>query len=112
MVRPKLGKLIRTAVIDDAIAASQLHLLRLVPLAWLSTDRETRFERMPTEYGPVTIRFRLAPDRSALHIHYQAAFRAAPEKVLPHVPPVSGLTRVVVNGKAIAAQPNSVVEMP
>jgi hypothetical protein len=37
-------ELARRSVVDDEIEPGTLHLLRLVPLAWLSTDRETVFE--------------------------------------------------------------------
>ena len=46
-----LVDLIRLSVIDDAIQDNELHLLRLVPQAWLTTDYVTRFENMPTEFG-------------------------------------------------------------
>ena len=45
-------ELARLSVIDDQLEPDRLHLLRLVPLAWLRADRPTRFERIPTEFGP------------------------------------------------------------
>ncbi|MBN1394191.1 MAG: hypothetical protein JW959_04140, partial [Pirellulales bacterium] len=45
--------LARLAAIDDQIAEDELHLLRLMPQAWLRTDKQARFEKVPTEFGVV-----------------------------------------------------------
>lgn len=92
----------RLAVIDDQIADNELHLLRLVPLAWLRTDKEARFENMPTEFGPVTLRVKLGAGGEELQVSFNARFRQKPAKVILHVPPVEGLKRIVVNGKRAA----------
>jgi len=89
----------RLAVIDDQIAENELHLLRLVPLSWLRTDREARFEKMPTEFGPVTLRVKLGADGDELQVAFKPQFRVKPAKVILHAPPVQGLKRIVVNGK-------------
>jgi len=91
----------RLAVIDDQIEPGTLHLLRIVPLVWLRADRETRFERMPTEFGPVTVNTRLSRDGKTLEVTYKASFRRPPKKVMLHVPPVAGLKAVTVNGRTI-----------
>jgi len=101
--------LVRLSVIDDEIEQGQLHLLRLVPKAWLKTDYQTRFENMPTEFGPVTIKFKLAEQGKVLDVSYQAKFRHQPKKTVLHVPPVAGLVKVIVNGKATKARPGDVL---
>ncbi|MEA2062796.1 MAG: hypothetical protein U9P14_03775, partial [Gemmatimonadota bacterium] len=106
---PLLADLVRLAVIDDEIAEDELHLLRLMPRAWLSTDFETRFENMPTEFGPVTIRFKLTGEGKALDVNYRPSFRHPPEKVVLHVPPVEGLSGVVINGRSTRAEPGKVL---
>lgn len=93
--------LARNAVIDDQIKEGELHLLRLVPLAWLTAERPARFEKMPTEYGPVSLTATLARNGRDLDISWTPAFRQSPEKLVLHVPPVPGLEKIVVNGKAL-----------
>ena len=51
---------LRNAVVDDQLQAGELHLLRMMPLAWLDTKQESVFEKMPTMYGPVTVKVKLA----------------------------------------------------
>ncbi|MGQ9650136.1 MAG: hypothetical protein ACUVXJ_08495 [Phycisphaerae bacterium] len=92
----------RLAIIDDQIEPDALHLLRIMPLAWLRTDRETRFEKMPTEFGPVTVKAQVHSEGKTLEVTYRASFRRPPKKVLLHVPPVRGLKTVRVNGKPVA----------
>ena len=96
---PLLTDLVRLSVVDDRIADRELHLLRLVPLSWLKTDFETRFENMPTEFGPVTVRFKLGDEGKALELTYQPSFREKPTKVVVHVPPMTGLAKVIINGR-------------
>ncbi len=91
--------LVRLAVIDDKIKDDELHLLRLAPLAWLSPTKEARFENMPTEFGPVTLRFKLARQGKELNVTFSDQFRSAPSKIVLHIPPVKGLTNVTLNGK-------------
>jgi len=92
----------RLAVVDDQIELDALHLLRIMPLAWLRAERETRFENMPTEFGPITVKTRLSPDGKTLEVACQASFRRPPSKIRLHVPPVPGLKTVRVNGEVVA----------
>jgi hypothetical protein len=96
--------LARLAVIDDQIKADELHLLRLVPLAWLKTDMQTKFERMPTEFGPVTLRFQLQQAGKQLTVSVENRFRRAPKQIILHVPPLDALREVAVNGKFFQAR--------
>lgn len=93
--------LMRLAVIDDQLVDGELHLLRLLPLAWLSHERETVFDDMPTEYGPVSLRVRLSEDGTTLMVMFTPRFRQAPSKVMLHLPPVPGLRAVTVNGNDV-----------
>jgi hypothetical protein len=97
--------LVRLAVVDDEIEPGKLHLLRLVPLAWVSEKEQTRFENMPTDFGPVTLKWQLADDGKTLKVDYAPKFRHKPQAVLLHVPPVAGLQKVIVNGQERAAKP-------
>ena len=109
---PLLVDLIRLSVIDDVIVEDELHLLRLVPKTWLRTDQLTRFENMATEFGPVTLRFKLAEQGTALQVSYEASFRHEPRKVVLHVPPMAALTRVFVNGQAVETTPGEEEAIP
>ena len=93
--------LARFAVIDDQIRDNELHLLRVMPLAWLSTEREATFENMPTYYGPVDLRVKLAGAGDELDVSFTPKFRRSPEKVVLHIPPVDGLREVRLNGKKL-----------
>ena len=95
--------LARLAVIDDQIQPEELHLLRLTPFAWLKTDVQTKFERMPTEFGPVTLRFQLQQGGKTLMVSFESRFRVA-KQILLHVPPLDGLHEVVINGKSFPAK--------
>jgi hypothetical protein len=94
----------RLAVVDDQITEGELHLLRLCPVAWISKDRETKFENMPTEFGPVTLRWQLSDDGEKLRVTYEAKLHAKPRGVFLHVPPMPGLKTISVNGKNVAAE--------
>ncbi len=104
-VAPVLIDLIRLAVVDDQLSTDDLHLLRLVPRAWLRTDYTTRFEKIATEFGPVTLRFGLSDEGKTLDVAFEASFRHVPRKILLHVPPVAGLSQVRINGKTQTARP-------
>ena len=91
--------LAKLAVIDDQISYGDLHLLRLCPHAWISSEEETRFEKMPTEFGPVNLRFRRSADGKTLHVSFSADWRDKPGKTILHVPQMPGLEKIVVNGK-------------
>ena len=92
--------LAKLSVIDDQIAHGDLHLMRLCPHAWISSEEETRFEMMPTEYGPVNLKFRLSPDGKTLNVSFSAEWRDKPNKVILHVSQMPGLEQIVVNGKS------------
>ena len=108
---PLLVDLVRLAVIDDRIAENELHLLRLAPLAWLKPDFETRFEKMPTEFGPVTISFKLGRQGKALELSYLPGFRQRPQKVVLHVPDLPGLKRLTLNGSPLRVEPGGEVTL-
>lgn len=93
--------LARLAVIDDQIRENELHLLRLCPLAWLTTSKESKFENMPTCFGPVSLRAKLGANGHELKVSFSDKFRIKPAKVILHVPPVSGLKSITLNGKPI-----------
>jgi hypothetical protein len=101
--------LARLAVIDDQLKPDELHLLRLVPLAWLNPDRPTTFERIPTEFGPVTLRFQLRKQEKQLRVSFDARFRTPPKRVLLHVPPLNSIQEVLVNGQSMKARPGEVL---
>ncbi len=100
-------ELARLSVIDDQIEAGSLHLLRLVPLAWLRADRPTVFDRIPTEFGPVNLRFQLADDGRRMEVSFSPQFRIKPAAVTLHVPPSQGLAVVTVNGRRHEAKPGA-----
>jgi hypothetical protein len=88
----------RLSVLDDEIHANELHLLRLVPTAWVKSDHKTRFENMPTIFGPASLQFQLSPDEQTLNVSFSANWRNRPNKVVLHIPPIEGLKTVQVNG--------------
>lgn len=87
----------RLAVIDDQIEPGSLHLLRMMPLAWLDAEMPARFEKMPTEFGPVSLEVRLDDDGQTLQVDFTPEFRRQPDTILLHIPPFEGLQRVTVN---------------
>lgn len=96
--------MLRSAVLDDQVEPGHLHLLRLCPLAWLDAGQETVFERLPTQYGTATVRFRPSPDGSELTVTTSLQSHpgvAAPTMVV-HVPPDPRLRRLVVDGDRYA----------
>ena len=102
---PDLGTyLVRLAQVDDQITPGELHLLCLMPLAWLRADHESRFEQMPTEFGPVAVRVRLTANHRTLKVNLELRFRTVPSRLFLHVPPVKGLTRVILNGRVLAPE--------
>ena len=102
----------RLAVIDDELVENELHLLRLMPLAWLKPGAASAFEKMPTEFGPVTLLTKVSADGQTLAVTFKPAFRkgAAPARIRLHVPPIPGLKRLVVNGKRHGIK--SSIELP
>jgi len=104
-------ELARLAGVDDVLEPTRLHLLRLAPLAWFSSTEQTEFQNMPTEFGPVSLKWKLENGGTTLNVHYAASFRRAPQAVLLHVPPVPGLQRIVVNGREHHAQQGASIRL-
>ena len=104
--------LARLAVIDDELVDGELHLLRMMPLAWLKSDQLAFFENMPTEFGPVTLTAKLSPDGKTLAVAFKPKFRQPPCRVVLHVPPVSGLRAVTVNGTTFGTLKNEIILEP
>ncbi len=92
---------LRNAVVDDQIRENELHLLRLCPLAWLSTKRQARFVNMPTYYGPVTLKASLKDGGKTLQVFFTSKFRRKPGRIVLHVPPLPGIETVLLNGKPV-----------
>jgi len=90
---------VRLAVVDDQIEPGRLHLLRLVPLAWLSGEEPTIFENMPTEFGPVTLLFILQDGGGELKVTFKKEFRRWPKDIILHVPPLPSIRVVNFNGQ-------------
>jgi len=99
--------LARLAMVDDQIKEGELHLLRLVPRAWLQAKQETKFENLPTEFGPVSLKVRLSRDGKTLTVTFKPEFRQAPARIVLHVPPVPDVRQVIVNGKKLSATKKS-----
>jgi hypothetical protein len=101
-VAPLMTWCVRQAVLDDQLIPGELHLLRLAPLAWVSSKEKTAFENMPTEFGPVTVRWQLNAD--ILHVEFSGEWRSKPDRITLHAPPVPGLTKVIINDKSYAVR--------
>lgn len=101
----------RNAVIDDVVEPGSLHLMRLAPLAWLTANRWSRFENMATEFGPVTLRFRLSGNTKTLEVQYESRFRIIPERVVLHIPPVEGLESVILNGEQVKVDQSTGIQI-
>ncbi len=102
---------VRLAAIDDLLEEDCLHLMRLTPRAWIRKDYTTRFENIPTYYGPASLRFSPSDDQRALRVDWAPAFRCQPEAILLHVPPLEGLKKVVVNGESFRVKPGQTLEI-
>ncbi len=89
----------KLSVIDDELRDDELHLLRLVPKAWVTSDHLTRFENIATEFGPVDLKFKLSEDGKTLDVTFAGDWRHKPGRVVLHAPPMPGLSKIVVNGK-------------
>jgi len=98
----------RLAVVDDELKPDELHLLRLVPEAWLAPGKASRFVRMPTTFGPVTLRTRRSRDGKTLTIDVKPRYHHAPNKTIVHVPRLEGVETVTVHGEEIAATKRTV----
>ncbi len=88
----------RMALIDDEVKTNELHLLRFCPLAWMSSDKETRLQQMPTIYGPVDLVFKMDKTGQTLDITFKGNWRQKPGKVVMHIPPMSKLKFITING--------------
>jgi hypothetical protein len=106
---PLMTWCMRQAVVDDQLADGELHLLRLCPQAWLSSEEESVFENMPTLFGVVNLRFNLSKDGKTLSTTFNGKWRERPRRISLHIPPVAGITSVTVNGRH--RQVNTQVEM-
>jgi hypothetical protein len=104
-VAPLMTWCLRQSVIDEELVDQEIHLLRLCPLAWISSDEETVFDKMPTEYGPVHLRFRLSQDKTILNVNFSGDWRDKPKRIVLHAPPIPGLKKIVVNGKSYRVKP-------
>jgi hypothetical protein len=104
-------ELARLSVIDDQTEPGSIHLLRLVPLAWLTTGQETVFENIPTELGPTTLRFQLADKGRRLNVSFHPRFRLKPKHVRLHVPSLSGVREVVCDGHSFATKPGEMIDV-
>ncbi|HWR14108.1 MAG TPA: hypothetical protein VN577_04735 [Terriglobales bacterium] len=103
--------LARLSVLDDEFREGELHVLRICPLAWITTDRETKFENMPTLYGVVDLSFKLSKGRKELVVSFKGKWREKPPRVVLHAPPVPGLTSVTVNGVRQTTRGQVIVEV-
>ena len=98
---PLATYLARLSVIDDQLNDDELHVLRLIPLAWLVPGRESRFLKMPTEFGPVSVKVKLSKDRGRLDVDLKTKYRLPPRRTVLHVPPLVGLKTVTANGRRL-----------
>jgi len=99
-VAPLMTWCMRHAVIDEEIVPGELHLLRLCPLAWISSSEETVFEKMPTLYGPVNLKWKLSEDGKNLNVTFSGNWREKPGKIILHTPPMPGLYGITINSHA------------
>ncbi len=98
---PLATYLARLAVIDDQIARekNELHLLRLCPLAWVSSKKATVFQNMPTEYGIVNLRFEKSADGNTLKVQFDGNWYGTPPQIILHPVPDKEIDEIVLNGK-------------
>ncbi len=89
----------RLSVIDDQLKTGELHLLRLMPKAWLRPGDACRFDRMPTEFGPVTLRTTVSKKGERLDLEFRPEFRSKPKRIHLHVP--DGFRTVTLNGRPL-----------
>ena len=99
-VAPLAIYLAKLAVIDDQIEDDALHLLRLCPQAWLSKEEDCVWENIPTEFGPVTLKFRLSKNGRKILVDFSHDWKTGNPKVYIHPVPVEGVKRIVVNGRS------------
>jgi hypothetical protein len=75
-----------------------------MPLAWLRKGDATAFEKMPTLYGPVTLKTSVSDDGKTLSVDFLPQFRHKLKRVMLHVPRIRELARLRLNGKEIGGQ--------
>ena len=90
---------IRLSVVDDLVELNVLH-VRLVPQAGLVPGRPTRFDRIPTVFGPVSVRLEMSEAGSALRIEYGCSLHHRPAKVVLHVRSVESILSDRIKGKS------------
>jgi hypothetical protein len=88
----------RQAVVDDLLVEGELHLLRLMPAAWLKPGFETVFENMPTMFGPITLKLTVSDDGRTVQVEQSARWWEMPRRVVLYVPPVPGVQHLKLNG--------------
>jgi hypothetical protein len=88
----------RLAVVDDQLQEGELHVLRMMPVAWLMASGSV-FDKMPTEFGPVSIKVCLQDGGETLEVECSAQFKIIPQQIWLHVPPIDGLAAVRLNGR-------------
>jgi hypothetical protein len=81
-----------------------MHLLRLCPRAWTSSEEETVFKNMPTIFGVVDLRFRLSADSRTLNLSFHGHWRDKPGRIVLHTPKDAEFLHVVINGKRYSQQ--------
>jgi len=62
----------------------ELHLLLAAPDGWLADGKEIRIERLPTHFGPVSLRTR--GTASGLHVEFTPPKRSPPKRIVLHLP--------------------------
>jgi hypothetical protein len=96
-VGPIASYLAKLAVVDDQITEGELHLLRLCPQAWVSSEEESIIENIPTEYGQINLRFCKSKDGKTLYLTFSPRWRDKVPKVILF--PVIGIEKIVVNNR-------------
>lgn len=106
------GYLARCAVIEEK--DDELHLLRMIPMSWLSDKMETVFAEIPTYFGPVTLKIKtdVKKNGTELHILYTPPSRNPPAATILHIPPIQQLKKVILNGKKVAGGAGTKIVLP
>ncbi len=97
----------RFPITNTHFASTQDRCFSCMPDSWARTI----FETMPTQFGPVSLRFRLRDRSRTLDVAFEPRFRNAPSRVMLHIPPLAGLQRVVVNGESRPVQPGTLLQI-
>ncbi len=66
---------------------------------------------MPTEYGPVSLRFQLKSDGEILDVSFESEYHHPPQEVVLHVPPIKELVKVIINGEAKQARSGDILRV-